>query len=139
MLSLAQDKLERAYAYSPNNAELNFALGNLYLAKEKNDCAKKFYAATLSLNPTHERALNNLGVVALNEGHWRLAGTFFSRAVEQSPEDAKVHYLLAQAELKQGEVKHASTEIALALSLEPGQQEFERLSQEIDRVACEIN
>ncbi|HEV8422949.1 MAG TPA: tetratricopeptide repeat protein [Chthoniobacterales bacterium] len=131
-LTLAQDKFERAYAYSPNNAELNFALGNLCLAKGKSDRAKKFYSATLSLNPTHERALNNLGVVALNEGHWRLAGDFFSRALQQSPEDAKVHYLLASAEFASGDFLAASNAISTARKLDPERPEFAALQ---DRIA----
>jgi tetratricopeptide (TPR) repeat protein len=138
-LTLAETKFEKAYAYSPNNAELNFALGNLYLAKGESDRAKQFYGATLSLNPVHERALNNLGVVALNEGDWPRAGRFFSLALEQSPEDAKVHYLLAQAELKQGQLRPASIEIGRALELRPGQQEFERLQEEINRLAGGVN
>jgi Flp pilus assembly protein TadD len=111
----------------------------LYLAKGESDRAKQFYGATLSLNPVHERALNNLGVVALNEGDWPRAGRFFSLALEQSPEDAKVHYLLAQAELKQGQLRPASIEIGRALELRPGQQEFERLQEEINRLAGGVN
>ncbi|HEY2714354.1 MAG TPA: tetratricopeptide repeat protein [Chthoniobacterales bacterium] len=131
-LAVAQDKFEKAYAYSPNNAELNFALGNLYLAEGKNDSAKKFYTASLSLNPTHERALNNLGVVALNEGHWRLAGEFFSRALEQSPKDAKMHYLLASAEFASGDLLAASNAISTARKLDPARPEFAALQ---DRIA----
>ena len=123
-LSVAERKLNLAYAYVPENAELNFALGNLRLAQGKRAEAKSYYLATLRLDPSHEGGYNNLGVLALEEGRWREAAIFFGKALEQTPHDAKTWYLLAEAHAKAGDYPRAKTEIAQALKLNPTQAEF---------------
>src|SRR5207237_7292737 len=42
-LPLAEKKLNVAYAYAPENAEVNFALGNLRLAQTNNPAAESYY------------------------------------------------------------------------------------------------
>jgi tetratricopeptide (TPR) repeat protein len=131
-LRLAGQKLDLAYAYSPANAGINFALGNLRLAEGNKEAAGSFYRATLRLDPTHGGAYNNLGVLALEEGHWPLAVAFFQHAIELSPNDAKTHFLFARAELKAGEVGAARREIERAIQLDPSHPEFLALQQEIE-------
>ncbi len=128
---LAEKKLERSYAYVPENAEINFALGNLRLAQGDTFHAKQFYAASLRLDPKHAGALNNLGVLALNEERWEIASRFFRKAVDQDPEDAKTHYLLARALLRIGDRLEANSEIAKAIQLDPNQGDFLKFRDEI--------
>jgi Flp pilus assembly protein TadD len=130
-LAVAEQKLDLAYAYVPENAELNFALGNLRLAQGNRTAAKGFYFATLRLDPRHEGSFNNLGVLALEESRWNLAAKFFRRAIEQGPDDAKTHYLLAKALLRMGERENARSEIFKAIVLNPNQPEFLKLRDEI--------
>ena len=130
-LPLAKKKLELAYAYVPENSEINFSLGNLHLAQGEHKEAKAFYVATLRLDPRHKGALNNLGVLALTEEQWSLAADFFARALELDPRDAKVHYLLAQALLRSGNLEGARNEIIKALELKPDQPEFTTLRDKI--------
>ena len=130
-LPLAKKKLELAYAYVPENSEINFSLGNLHLAQGEHKEAKAFYVATLRLDPRHKGALNNLGVLALTEEQWSLAADFFARALELDPRDAKVHYLLAQALLRSGNLEGARHEIFKALELKPDQPEFTTLRDKI--------
>jgi hypothetical protein len=129
--SLARRKLDLAYVYSPENAEINFAEGNLHLATgdagPRNDSI--FSAA---LDPTHAGAYNNSGVIALTEERWELAGNLFRHALEYSPNDAKIHYLFARAELKSGEVAYARREIARAIQLDGRHPEFVALQKEIE-------
>src|SRR5262249_54031314 len=66
-LSLAERKLELARAYVPDNAETNFALGNLKLAQNDPAAAQSFYRAVLNLDSKHKGAFNNLGVIALDQ------------------------------------------------------------------------
>ena len=130
--SLARRKLDLAYAYSPENAEINFAEGNLHLATGDIAAAKRFYFGALRLDPTHAGAYNNRGVLALKEQRWKLAGNFFRHALEYSPNDAKIHYLFAQAELKSGEVANARREVARAIQLDGRHPEFFALQKEIE-------
>ena len=130
--SLARRKLELAYAYSPENAEINFAQGNLHLATGDVTAAKRFYLGALRLDPTHAGAYNNLGVLALEEKRWPLAGNFFRHALEYAPNDSKTHYLLARAELNSGNLANARKEIARAIQLDPRHPEFFALQKEIE-------
>lgn len=125
----ARQKLDLAYAYSPLNAEVNFAEGNLELAVGDRAGAKNFYRSTLRLNPNHPGAYNNLGILALQENRWSLAASFFTAALQRSPNDPKLHYLLAQAHLSSGDRERARSEIAEAIRLNPQQPEFRSLQQ----------
>jgi Tetratricopeptide repeat len=132
-LPLAEQKLQLAYAYVPENAETNFALGNLRLAQGKRAEAKSFYLATLRLDPTHEGGYNNLGIVALQENQWTIAANLFRKALEQDPNEAKTYYLLAQADFNGGDLRAAGTAIGAALNLDPSQPDFCDLRDRIEK------
>ena len=128
-IELARQRLDLAYAYSPHNAEINFAEGNLHLALRETDTAKSYYFSALRLDPEHVGAYNNLGVLALQESRWELAARFFRHALEYAPNNAKLYFLLAQAELKSGERAAARRSIERAVELDPGRPEFRTLQQ----------
>src|ERR1700736_6180195 len=123
-LPLAEQKLNVAYAYAPENAEVNFARGNLRLAQGNKSAAESHYLAALSFDPNHEGAYNNLGVLALEEKRWNRAADFLTKALREDPRDAKTHYLLARAQLKRGDTDAARAEIETALQLKPHEREF---------------
>ncbi len=131
-LPLARERLDLAYAYSPENAEINFAEGNLHLALGDIAAAKAYYFASLRLDPQHGGALNNLGVLALRENRWSLALNFLQHALTGSPNDAKIHYLLASAFLETNDLPPARAQIAAALKISPNRPEFLALAQEIE-------
>jgi tetratricopeptide (TPR) repeat protein len=132
-LPWAETKLKVAYAYAPENAEVNFALGNLRLAQGNNPGAESYYFATLRLDSNHEGACNNLGILALQEKRWELAAKFLTKALQQDRQDAKTHYLLAQAHFGNGHLRNASLEIAEALKLNPSRSDFRDLHEQIER------
>ncbi len=130
-LPLAQRKLELAYAYVPQNAETNFALGNLKLAQNDPAAAQSFYRVALSLDSKHKGAFNNLGVIALDQEHYAEAETWFRRAEHIDPANAKTHFLLAKALLGKNDRRAAQTEINAAIQLNPDQFEFRQLRDEL--------
>ena len=132
-LPLAEKKLNVAYAYAPENAEVNFALGNLRLDQGNNSAAESYYLAALSFDPNHEGACNNLGILALEEKRWSRAAKFFAKAVQQDPGDAKTYYLIAQAQLHAHDFQNASLAIARAIELNPAEPRFHALSEAIQR------
>ncbi len=132
-LPLAEQKLQLAYAYVPENAETNFALGNLRLAQGKKAEAKSFYLATLRLDPTHEGGYNNLGILALQENQWTVAANLFRKALEQDPYEAKTYYLLAQADFNGGDLRAACAAIGTALKLDPSRPDFCDLRDRIEQ------
>lgn len=136
-LTTARAKLTRAYSYAPESAEVNFALGNLAHAERNDQLATAYYLVALRLDPTHARALNNLGVIALDRQDWRTAGHYFIRSIAKDPENAKSHYLLAKALLGAGDAAKAQNEIATALKITPAQPEFIELQNQILAAASE--
>jgi len=126
-LPLAELQLQRAYSYAAANPETNFALGNLRLAQGNREGARFFYRATLQAEGRHKGALSNLGVLALEERQWKMARKFFLASIESDPAEAKTHYLLARAELEDGDAVTALSEIQIALRLNPEQPEFRAL------------
>ena len=134
-LDKAQKNLEIAYAYVPSNAETNFALGNLYLARKDTFQAKRCYQLALQSDPTHAKAWNNLGVLALTERRWALADKFFAHSLSTEPEDAKTHFLAAQAKLKLGDISGAKRENQAALALRPDEKDFKQQKRAIERAA----
>jgi hypothetical protein len=131
-LAKAERKLDLAYAYVPENAELNFALGNLRLAQGKKKEAKSLYFATLCLDPAHAGAYNNLGVLALQESRWNLAEKLFTRSLEQGLGDAKTYYLLARAHFGGGDIAGAKREIQHGLSLDPKRPELLKFLEQLE-------
>jgi Tfp pilus assembly protein PilF len=132
-LPLAEKKLNVAYAYAPENAEVTFALGNLRLEQGNKPAAESYYLAALSLDPNHEGACNNLGILALEEKRWNLAAKFFAKAIQQDPGDAKTYYLIAQAQFHAHDFQNASLSIARAIKINPAEPQFRALSEEIKR------
>ncbi len=102
-LPLAERKLELARAYVPDNAEINFALGNLKLAQNDSAAAQSFYRAVLDLDPKHKGAFNNLGVIALEASQFGEAERWFRHAENIDPRSAKTHFLLAKTLLKEND------------------------------------
>lgn len=130
-LALAQEKLELARAYVPDNAEINLALGNLWMARRDTARAELFYRATLAIEPEHKSALSNLGVLTLEENRAPEAVRLLRAALAVQANDAKTHYLLARALLATGDKNGAFTEAETALQLKPAQPEFAELRRRI--------
>ena len=125
----AQRKLEHVLAATPGSAESNFALGNVYLAQGDRNRAKALYRRTLELDPEHERVLNNLGVLAMEEKRWPLAARFLQGSLKIDATDAKTQYLLAQALRETGDVEGARAAAHEALRLRPDRPEFQNLDR----------
>lgn len=130
-LVLAQRKLEIARSYVPDNAETNFALGNLKLAQNDAATASVFYVTTLRLDPRHRGAINNLGVLALENGQPDVAERRFREALAIDGRNPKTHFLLAKTLLVEGDRETARVEIDRAISLAPDRSEFHSLRQQI--------
>jgi hypothetical protein len=130
-LARAEKKLALARSYVPANPETNFALGNLKLVQGKRKAASSFYVATLTFDQGHRGALNNLGVMALEDHNYDAAETWFRRALLVEPRNAKTHFLLAKILWAEGRREGAQREIDFALQLEPKRREFNELKQEL--------
>jgi tetratricopeptide (TPR) repeat protein len=131
-LAAAEDHLQRARSLVPDNAETNFALGNLRLAQNNSGAARDFYQAVLKIEPQHKGALNNLGVLALNENDAARALEMFRRALLLEPRNPKTHYLLAKALDLAGDRDRARIEARRAVELDSTQPEYAALKEQMD-------
>ena len=130
-LPLAEEHLVHAHALVPDNAETNFALGNLRFAQGDSLAAKTRYEAALTIDPKHKGVLNNLGVLALDDDQPAAAVDYFQRALALEPRNAKAHYLLAKALDLAGKRDEARLEAARAVELGPDQPEFKALQDQL--------
>jgi hypothetical protein len=132
-LAQAEKKLGLAYAYVPENAEIDFALGNLRLAQDDAASAKSFYRAALRFDPKHKGAFNNLGVIAFDQSEFAESEQWLRRAMIVDPRNAKTHFLLGRTLFRKGDRAAALLEVQRALDLNPVQHEFVALRNEIER------
>lgn len=141
-LALAERNFNTAYAYVPNNTEIRFALGNLWLEKSNRLLApheravararaKDFYKRTLELEPRHASTMSNLGVLAMEEQRWDLAEKFLLTSIATEPDDAKTHYLLARVRLGAGRRDEARAALAKALAIDPKRKAFLELRDQL--------
>ncbi len=135
-LNLAESKLTQAATANPDNAEIQFSLGNLRLAQGDRYKAKLHYRRTLELDASHDRAWNNLAVLALEENHLDLALQFISHSITLFPEDAKSHYIKATILEKLARFDDALTSASQACKLDPNQPAFQQL---LNRLQIEKN
>jgi tetratricopeptide (TPR) repeat protein len=132
-LTRAEKHLSRAQAYASDNPEINFAVANLRLAQGNRPAAFSLYSAVLRIDPRHKGALNNMGVIALDDGKFAEAAQYFRKSLDQEPGNAKTYYLLARAELALGNFEPAKTAIAHAVEIEPSRPEYRDLQKEIEK------
>ena len=132
-LDRAQRNLETAYAYVAENADLVFAMGNLWM--EKGDipraeaCYRGAFALSIAANPArgHDGALTNLGIIATRREAWAEAERYFSESLRFDPADAKTWFFLAESRSKLGNRTGALEAIEKAHVLRPGHPEIESL------------
>jgi len=131
----ARHSLETAYAYVPDNTEIAFALGNVWYYGGDNARARLSYERALELSATtgrsHASALNNLGVMALEEKRPADAEQLFQRSLITEPDDAKTWFLLARACRDQGNVSHAKTAITQAIRRDGKAAEFQKFRDQL--------
>jgi tetratricopeptide (TPR) repeat protein len=132
-LARAEQHLSRAQIYASENPEINFALANLRLAQGNRPAALSLYAAVLRIDPSHKAALNNLGVMALDEGKFAEAVRYFRKSLEQEPGSAKTYYLLARTEISLGDFENAKVDIVHALEIDPTRPEYRDVQKDIER------
>jgi tetratricopeptide (TPR) repeat protein len=125
-LPRAEKTLRLAYAYVPTNPETNFAFGNLRWEQGRPEAAAEMYQRTLALDPNHQGALNNLGVIALQDHRADQAIGWLAHALTLNPRNGKTHFLLAKALLLKGNTNAARAEINQAIAISPSQIEFQK-------------
>jgi tetratricopeptide (TPR) repeat protein len=138
-LANAQRNLETAFAYVPHNAEITFALGNVWFHRHDFARAKACYGEALRLtfqtSRPHDGALRNMGIIALEEKQWSEAENFLTAALKVEPGSAKAYFLIARARRESGNVPGALAAIGEAIRLDGKTPEFQKLRDELRAAA----
>jgi tetratricopeptide (TPR) repeat protein len=132
-----QRNLETAYAYVDQNADLVFAMGNLWM--ERGDvsrataCYERAVEISRDVNPArvHDGALTNLGIAASRKEDWAAAEQYFQESLKFDEADGKTWFFLAEARSKMRNRLGALEAVERARTLRPNQPEIEKLRDEL--------
>ena len=89
--------LSNATKVNPSDAMAFNTLGEMFQTDGNFDLAKELYIQALKLDDALSEAHHNLGYIALLEGNPKDAITHLNRALQLSPDDARIYHRLGQS------------------------------------------
>jgi len=96
--------------------------------------AKRLYERTLSVDPGRVDALNNLGVIQLQEGNYPAARTSFMEAIRIQPDYVDAHYNLACLNALGGEASKGLFHLRKAIEVDPAVKDWARSDADLDNL-----
>jgi tetratricopeptide (TPR) repeat protein len=111
-------RLEEALKSFPNSAPLWFALGLAHFKNEDHEKAEQAFKHSLELNPNFASALAYRGMIRVQTGAAAEGITLYEKALQVDPKITVVHYLIADALLKQVDANLSRVETHLRRAVE---------------------
>ena len=111
-------RLEEALKSFPNSPPLWFALGLAHFKNENNEKADEAFKHALELKPTFAHAFAYRGMIRVKAGAAAEGITLYEQALQVDPKITVVHYLIADALLKQPDPDPARVEAHLKRAIE---------------------
>ena len=111
---------QRALNMDSSLADVGLALGDLYRVQGEFDNALEQYSRIESDPAVRTRAQIGMAKVYAAQGHPELADEYFGKALQSSPDDAKVHAEIGYRQYLDGHVPEAIAAYRKAVELEPG-------------------
>ena len=96
--------------------------------------AKRLYQKALMVDPSYVYALNNLGVIYVQEGNYSEAKKSLEDAIQRRPEYVDPYYNLACLYAFQGEVMKSLAQLKKAVSLDKSVREWARKDRDLQRL-----
>lgn len=106
-------------AESPNDPELQAAMGNVLQLQNQPREATRWWLRALELNPRHEKTVQSLATVFHDEFQAAPAEFYLKRYIELNPWHAAYHGRLATTLMVRGDAKGAIASAERALELNP--------------------
>ena len=103
----------------PDNPEVHYNLGWLYLQTGRREDAADSLRQAVNLKPGHAKALHDLGILHAQAGSWEQASTSLRKAIEANPEFPEAHYSLGLIYAQQEDFKQAEESLLTALKFRP--------------------
>lgn len=107
---------------SPDDPQLNYALGATYFLAAENDSAKPYFERSIQLQPDQVESLYYLGVIADQDGEREKASQLLRSVVERQPAHSRAHLALGQLYRTQGKLEQSRQELEAAVRLSPDSQ-----------------
>ena len=121
---------ETAISLEPSNPVICTELGKLYLVKDEQQSAEKYFLLALEKKSDYIDGLFQLGLVYFNNDRTAEAVEQFQKVISLSPNHSNARYSLAIAYIAQGETDSAIGELEKVLELNPGNQDvIDKLEQ----------
>ncbi|HBN09188.1 MAG TPA: hypothetical protein DD435_11265 [Cyanobacteria bacterium UBA8530] len=102
---------------NPQNIEARFRLAFGYYFKNQKDPARAQLEEIILVDPNYVWAYNYLGYFFAEKNDLAKASELWKKAIQIAPENAVAHFLVGQAHYRNGQLKEAASEIALAMKL----------------------
>jgi tetratricopeptide (TPR) repeat protein len=116
----ANADLAMAVTVNPDDADTQYAYGQIQEAQDNELGAVSHYRTAYRLNPTLTGAGLSLGQILLGRGDYQEAQQVLSQVIDREPDAARAHLLLGMARDKQDQPDAAIGEFAKAAELDPG-------------------
>lgn len=111
-------RLNEALPSFPKSSRLQLAIGLANLKLSRNEEAIRSFNRAIELDPAFAPSYAYLGIMLVLVGQSEAASKYFEQALQRSPGLAVVHYLLADALLKQPNADVARSEKSLRRAIE---------------------
>ncbi|MBN1832921.1 MAG: tetratricopeptide repeat protein [Deltaproteobacteria bacterium] len=125
---------EASQPETTGDAQTLYERAELFRQQGRLKDARRFYEETLKLDPRHVDALNNLGVVYLQEKDYSAAQRQFEAIIRIEPEDADPFYNLACLHAVKGEQRQGLAYLKKAISLNPLVRTWARTDSDLDNL-----
>ena len=96
--------------------------------------AQRFYEKTLSLDPDHVDALNNLGVIYIHDKDYSAARAFFAKAIRQRPGYVDAYYNLGCLHALKGELAESLSHLKKAVTLDKSVKDWARTDSDLQNL-----
>jgi Flp pilus assembly protein TadD len=130
MLADAEQSYRQAMLVGGPTPQLAFDLASVLTKFGKIPQAIERYLQAVELDPEYTDAWNNLGMLRAGAGDLDAACDSFRRAIALTPDDAKLHYNLADALETLGFFEEASRHWQMYLRLDPASSPWSDYAQE---------
>jgi len=116
------------------NAEILYEKDRAFHKRGRLQAAKQLYEKTLDADPGHVDALNNLGVIQLQEGNYPAARTSFTEAIRLQPDYVDSHYNLACLNALTGEASEGIVHLRNAVMVDPAVKGWARKDADLENL-----
>ena len=119
-LKEAQKELTAAYSAAPQNPEIDYLLGSLYLRKNDLQQAEKYLSSAVSLDSADVPSLLALGHLRFQKGDSKGASEVLEKVLTLDDKEWDALWLLSEIHLRQNEFEKAAAESERAVEFGKG-------------------